>query len=90
MPTLASLAQSAAPLHTDFWSARFVTESAERLVVRNDVAESPSRERDTGVMVCVQHPGESDDATADAPISHWPDGGDTQPRPSVVAVWKSA
>lgn len=41
MPTLASLAQSAAPLHADFWSARFVTESAERLVVRNDVAESP-------------------------------------------------
>lgn len=57
MPTLASLAQSAAPLHTDFWSARFVTESAERLVVRNDVAEAPSRERDNGVMVCVQHGG---------------------------------
>ncbi|RMB77832.1 PhoX family phosphatase [Rhodococcus sp. SBT000017] len=45
---------------------------------------------DERVVVCVQHPGESDDATADAPISHWPDGGDTQPRPSVVAVWKSA
>ncbi|OZD56808.1 PhoX family protein [Rhodococcus sp. 06-1460-1B] len=45
---------------------------------------------DERVMVCVQHPGESDDATADAPISHWPDGGDTQPRPSIVAVWKSA
>ncbi|OZC69361.1 phosphatase [Rhodococcus sp. 15-725-2-2b] len=45
---------------------------------------------DERVVVCVQHPGESDDATADAPISHWPDGDDTQPRPSVVAVWKSA
>lgn len=42
------------------------------------------------VMVCVQHPGEVDDSSADAPASHWPDGGDAQPRPSVVAVWKSA
>jgi secreted PhoX family phosphatase len=40
------------------------------------------------VVVSVQHPGEVDDATADAPVSHWPDGGDSQPRPSVVAVWK--
>lgn len=41
------------------------------------------------VLVCVQHPGEADGASADAPVSHWPDGGDTQPRPSVVAVWKT-
>ncbi|WP_280468307.1 PhoX family protein [Nocardia cyriacigeorgica] len=41
------------------------------------------------VLVCVQHPGEEDGASADAPVSHWPDGGDTQPRPSVVAVWKA-
>ena len=41
------------------------------------------------VLVCVQHPGELDDASADKPASHWPDGGDSQPRPSVVAVWKS-
>ncbi|MFC9893416.1 PhoX family protein [Nocardia sp. NPDC127579] len=40
------------------------------------------------VMVCVQHPGEADDATPDNPLSHWPDGGAAQPRPSVVAVWK--
>jgi uncharacterized protein len=40
------------------------------------------------VVVCVQHPGEVDGASADAPASHWPDGGDSQPRPSVVAVWK--
>ncbi|WP_295950834.1 TldD/PmbA family protein [Rhodoferax sp.] len=57
MPRIAALAQSAAPTGLDFWSARFVTESAERLTVRNDVAEAPSRERDTGVMVCVQHGG---------------------------------
>ncbi|MFJ1459226.1 PhoX family protein [Nocardia sp. N2S4-5] len=40
------------------------------------------------VMVCVQHPGEVDGASADKPASHWPDGGSAQPRPSVVAVWK--
>lgn len=41
------------------------------------------------VMVCVQHPGETDDASVENPASHWPDGGTTQPRPAVVAVWKS-
>ncbi|AOW95236.1 phosphatase [Rhodococcus sp. WMMA185] len=40
------------------------------------------------VTVCVQHPGELDGADADNPASHWPEGGDAQPRPSVVAVWK--
>ncbi|MBB5913970.1 hypothetical protein BJY24_002837 [Nocardia transvalensis] len=40
------------------------------------------------VMVCVQHPGEVDGASADKPASHWPDGGASQPRPAVVAVWK--
>ncbi|GAB91934.1 putative phosphatase [Gordonia rhizosphera NBRC 16068] len=39
------------------------------------------------VIVCVQHPGEQDDHSAANPYSHWPDGGDAQPRPSVVAVW---
>jgi secreted PhoX family phosphatase len=39
------------------------------------------------VIVCVQHPGELDDASADNPASHWPDGGETQPRPSVVVAW---
>jgi secreted PhoX family phosphatase len=43
---------------------------------------------DRVVTVCVQHPGEVDGASADAPVSHWPDGGTSQPRPSVVAVWK--
>ncbi|WP_137722923.1 PhoX family protein [Prescottella subtropica] len=41
------------------------------------------------VIVCVQHPGETDDASIETPASHWPDGGSSQPRPSVVAVWKS-
>jgi secreted PhoX family phosphatase len=43
---------------------------------------------DQVVTVCVQHPGEVDGASADDPASHWPDGGDTAPRPAVVAVWK--
>jgi hypothetical protein len=38
------------------------------------------------VLVSVQHPGELDDASADRPASHWPDGGTSQPRPSVVCV----
>nr|WP_296777202.1 PhoX family phosphatase [Rhodococcus sp. (in: high G+C Gram-positive bacteria)] len=44
---------------------------------------------DDRVVVSVQHPGEFDEASADNPISHWPDGGDSQPRPSMVAVWKA-
>jgi hypothetical protein len=44
--------------------------------------------RDNVVTVCVQHPGEVDGASADNPASHWPDGGNSQPRPSVVAVWR--
>jgi uncharacterized protein len=43
---------------------------------------------DDFVLVSVQHPGELDGASADNPLSHWPDGGASQPRPSVVAVWK--
>ncbi|RYY40265.1 MAG: DUF839 domain-containing protein, partial [Actinomycetales bacterium] len=40
------------------------------------------------VLVCVQHPGEKDGASADAPASHWPDGGTSVPRPSVAVVWR--
>jgi len=40
------------------------------------------------VLVCVQHPGEKDGATATNPASTWPDGPGTIPRPSVVAVWR--
>ncbi|WP_262851249.1 PhoX family protein [Mumia quercus] len=39
------------------------------------------------VMVCVQHPGEKDGASVDAPASQWPDGPGSVPRPGVVAVW---
>ncbi|RZS37694.1 hypothetical protein EV193_105252 [Herbihabitans rhizosphaerae] len=43
---------------------------------------------DDFVLVSVQHPGELDGASADKPASHWPDGGDSQPRPAVVAIRK--
>ncbi|MEO3813001.1 PhoX family phosphatase [Sphaerisporangium sp. B11E5] len=39
------------------------------------------------VFVAVQHPGEITGATPDAPASHWPDGGTSQPRPSVAVAW---
>ncbi|GAA4436428.1 PhoX family phosphatase [Actinokineospora soli] len=42
---------------------------------------------DDFVLVSVQHPGELDTADANRPASHWPDGGDAQPRPSVAVVW---
>jgi uncharacterized protein len=39
-------------------------------------------------FVAIQHPGERDGASVDHPASTWPDGG--PPRPSVVAVWRTA
>jgi secreted PhoX family phosphatase len=42
--------------------------------------------KDDFVLVSVQHPGELTGASADNPQSHWPDGGSSQPRASVVAV----
>ncbi|WP_431971040.1 PhoX family protein [Nocardia sp. bgisy134] len=41
------------------------------------------------VIVCVQHPGEFDEATVEVPRSHWTDGGNAQPRPSVASIWKT-
>ncbi|GAA1193631.1 PhoX family phosphatase [Streptomyces hebeiensis] len=38
------------------------------------------------VLVSVQHPGELPEADARDPASHWPDGGDSQPRAAVIAV----
>ena len=43
---------------------------------------------DERVMVNVQHPGEDDDATFEKPASHWPDGGNSVPRPAVAMVWR--
>jgi len=42
---------------------------------------------DDFVLISVQHPGDVDDATPADPASHWPDGGDSQPRPAVVGIW---
>ncbi|WP_018024854.1 PhoX family protein [Corynebacterium ulceribovis] len=44
---------------------------------------------DNRVMVNVQHPGEGEDQTTENPTSHWPDGGDAQPRPAVVQVFRT-
>ncbi|KAB3519992.1 DUF839 domain-containing protein [Corynebacterium sp. zg254] len=43
---------------------------------------------DKRVVVNVQHPGEDDNATVEQPVSHWPDGGDSTPRPSTVVAWR--
>ncbi|MCC2592895.1 PhoX family phosphatase [Tessaracoccus sp. OS52] len=45
---------------------------------------------DQRVNVAIQHPGETDEATFDVQASHWPDGGDSAPRPSIVTVWPTA
>ncbi|MES2999816.1 MAG: TldD/PmbA family protein [Pseudomonadota bacterium] len=52
MESIETLAKRAAPA-ADFWSVRTVTEQTERIAVRDDVPEPPTRRRDTGVMVSV-------------------------------------
>ncbi|MGQ0575804.1 MAG: PhoX family protein [Pseudonocardia sp.] len=44
---------------------------------------------DEFVLVAVQHPGDVDGASPDAPASTWPDGPGTQPRPAVVNIWRA-
>ncbi|MGC9542001.1 PhoX family protein [Streptomyces sp. UG1] len=44
--------------------------------------------QDRRVVVAVQHPGEVDGASADNPVSTFPDGPGKAVRPSVVAVWR--
>ncbi|WP_018297325.1 PhoX family protein [Corynebacterium lubricantis] len=44
---------------------------------------------DRRVMVNVQHPGEGDESTVENPSSHWPDGGNSKPRPAVAVAWKA-
>jgi predicted Zn-dependent protease len=56
MTSIENLIRQSAPA-ADGWSARAVTETSEYLVVRRDVAQAPSRERDSGVMVSVSHGG---------------------------------
>lgn len=56
MDSIETLAKRAAPA-ADFWSVRTVTEQTERIAVRDDVPEPPTRRRDTGVMVSVIRQG---------------------------------
>ncbi|NMH91882.1 PhoX family protein [Pseudonocardia bannensis] len=41
---------------------------------------------DDFVLISVQHPGDLDGASPEAPASAWPDGPGSQPRPSVVGI----
>jgi hypothetical protein len=43
---------------------------------------------DRSLFIAVQHPGEG--GTVEEPTSHWPDGGDSLPRPAVTSIWRSA
>lgn len=43
---------------------------------------------DEFALVAVQHPGDVDGASPDAPGSTWPDGPGSQPRPAVVCIWR--
>ncbi|MBQ1090923.1 PhoX family phosphatase [Streptomyces sp. B93] len=45
--------------------------------------------QDRRVLVAVQHPGELDGASAENPLSAWPDGPGKVNRPAVVAVWRA-
>jgi secreted PhoX family phosphatase len=41
------------------------------------------------VLISPQHPGDLDGASPETPMSTWPDGPGTQPRPSVVNIWRA-
>ena len=45
---------------------------------------------DERVNVAIQHPGETDEASFANQTSHWPDGGNSIPRPSIVSAWPVA
>ncbi len=44
--------------------------------------------QDRMVLVAVQHPGEFSEASFENPLSHWPDGGTSIPRPSIVVAYR--
>jgi len=50
---LASHARQAAPAGVDHWAVRGVSERSQRLMVRQDIPQSPSLMRDEGAMVTV-------------------------------------
>jgi predicted Zn-dependent protease len=56
MHSLEELVRKNAPA-ADYWSARAVTETSEKLTVRRDVPQAPEQQRDAGVMLCVVREG---------------------------------
>ena len=56
MNSFEELVRRSAPA-ADYWSARAVTETSEQLLVRRDVAQAPTRQRDAGVLLAVVHKG---------------------------------
>ena len=56
MHSIEQLARRAAPA-CDAWSVRALSETSEQLCVRQDVAEAPARQRDSGAMVSVVQDG---------------------------------
>jgi predicted Zn-dependent protease len=56
MDFIERIARKIAPA-SHYWSVRGVVEQSERLVVRQDVAEAPSRQTDAGAMVSVVRDG---------------------------------
>jgi predicted Zn-dependent protease len=67
--TLEARARQAAPGDVQYWAVRGVSERAERLLVRQDVAHAPSRSRDEGAMVTVISGGMGYAATADTSVA---------------------
>ena len=67
--TLEALARQAAPRDVQHWAVRGVSERAQHLTVRQDVAQAPVLTRDQGVMVTVIAGGLGYAATADVSVA---------------------
>ncbi len=62
-------ARQAAPAGVDHWAVRGVSERSQQVLVRQDVAQSPSMMRDEGAMVTVIAGGLGYAATSDTSVS---------------------
>jgi len=66
---LQARARQAAPRDVSYWAVRGVSERAQHLTVRQDVAQAPALVRDQGVMVTVIAGGMGYAATADSSVA---------------------